>query len=56
MYKELLRYVLPSEIVSFFDLVNLQESEETLHLYLEEHNTVPEEYRLLSLSSNGFYP
>ena len=55
MYKELLRYVLPSEIVSFFDLVNIQESEETLHLYLEEHDTVPEEYRLLSLSPNGFY-
>jgi len=55
MYKELLRYVLPSETVASFDLVKLQESEETLHLYLDEINSVPEEYKLLSLSSNGFY-
>ncbi|MCL2598056.1 MAG: hypothetical protein FWD66_10510 [Paludibacter sp.] len=31
MFKELLRYVLPSEIVDRFDLVDLQEQGETLH-------------------------
>ena len=45
MYKALLRYVLPSEIVSFFDLVNLQKREEILHLYFEESHIVPEEYK-----------
>jgi hypothetical protein len=55
MFKELLHYVLPREIVESFDLVNLQEHEETLHFYLDECNIVPEEYKELSLLPNGFY-
>jgi len=55
LLKGLIRYVLPQEIVDYFDLVDLQESAETLHFYLEEVNVIPEEYRRLSLSSNGFY-
>ena len=55
MVKELLHYVFPKEIVEFFDLVNLEEKEETLHLYLDECNIVPEEYKELSLLPNGFY-
>jgi len=34
MFKELLRYVLPKELVDFFDLVNLQEQEGSLHMYI----------------------
>jgi len=55
MYKELLRYVLPKEIIGFFDLVKLEEQEETLHLFLNECNIIPEEYEELSLLPNGFY-
>jgi len=55
MVKELLHYVLPKEIVDNFDLVNLQEKEDTLHLFLDEGCNVPEEYKDLSLSANGFY-
>ena len=55
MYKELLQYVLPQEIATYFDLVNLQEIKDTLHLYLEENNTIPDDCKLLKLSSNGFY-
>ena len=55
MLKELLSYVLPKEIVSSFDLVDLQETEGTLHLYFNECNIVPEEYKELSLLPNGFY-
>ena len=55
MFKELLRYVLPKEIVESFDLVDLQEKEKILHLYLDEYNKVPEEYKALSLLPNGFY-
>jgi len=43
MTKELLRYVLPKEIVDNFDLVNLQEKEDTLHLFLDEGCNAPEE-------------
>jgi hypothetical protein len=52
---ELIRYILPVEIVDYFDLIDLQESAGTLHLYLEENNIIPEEHRGKSLSSNGFY-
>jgi transposase len=55
MFKALLQYVLPKEIIDSFDLVNLQDEEETLHLYLDECNVVPEEYKDLLLSPNGFY-
>ena len=55
MFKELLRYVLPKEIVESFDLVDLQEKGKILHLYLDEYNKVPEEYKELSLLPNGFY-
>ena len=34
MFKELIHYVLPEEIVESFDLVNLREEEKTLHLYV----------------------
>ena len=55
MFKELLGYVLSKELVESFDLVAIQEQEEILHLYLEEFCIVPEEYKSLSLSPNGFY-
>jgi transposase len=55
MFQSLFRYVLPSELVDFFDLVDLQEHESVLHLYLDECDIVPEEYKDLCLSSNGFY-
>ena len=51
----LIRYVLPSEIVDFFDLVDLQEKEGSLHLYLDECNSIPAEYKSLSLFPNGFH-
>jgi len=52
---ELVRYVLPVEIVDNFDLIDLQELEGVLHLYLEESHILPEEHCTKSLSSNGFY-
>ena len=55
MYKELIRYVLPQEIVDYFELVNLLEADEVLHLFLDEQPCIPLEYKDLSLSANGFY-
>jgi len=52
---ELVRYVLPLEIVENFSLVDLQETEGTLHIYLDERDAVLEEWEGKSLSSNGFY-
>ena len=33
----------------------MEEKEKTLHLFLDECNVVPDEYKDLSLSPNGFY-
>jgi hypothetical protein len=55
LFLSLMRYIFPEEIVDYFDLVDLQEKGESLHLYLDECNIVPEEYKDLSLQPNGFY-
>ena len=59
MLIELVKYVLPREVVEYFSLVNLKEEKNedssTLHLYLEEDNLIPKEYEDLDLSPNGFY-
>jgi hypothetical protein len=53
--KELVRYVLPKEIVDYFELESIREENATLHLYLDELNVIPTEYSSLSLLANGFY-
>ena len=59
MLIDLVKYVLPREVVEYFSLVNLKEEKNedssTLHLYLEEDNLIPKEYEDLDLSPNGFY-
>jgi len=52
---EFMRYVFPSEIVDYFELVNIDETDGVLNLYLEESNIIPEECVAGSLSPNGFY-
>ncbi|MDP4186376.1 MAG: hypothetical protein Q8862_14625 [Bacteroidota bacterium] len=55
LLSELVKYVLPKEIVEYFDLVNIKEEAEVLHLYLDELDIVPKQYSHIDLSSNGFY-
>ena len=52
---DLMKYVFPSELVDYFDIMDMQEISGTLHLYLEELNIVPQEYASKRLSPNGFY-
>ena len=52
---DLVHYVLPSEVVDYFDLIDIQDTGGTLHLYLDETNIVPEGDREKVLSPNGFY-
>ena len=52
---DLIKYVLPRELVDYFELVSINEIEETLHLQLDELNVIPSEYSTLDLSPNGFY-
>jgi hypothetical protein len=55
MLLTLTKYVLPGEFVDYFDLVDIIEKEEELHLYLEEKNSIPEKFSDIHLESNGFY-
>lgn len=54
----LLDYVLPKELVDFFDLqdVRLDELNNVLHVYLDEKHNPPADLTPLELSPNGFYP
>lgn len=40
---DLMKYVFPSELVDYFDIMDMHEISGTLHLYLEELNIVPQE-------------
>jgi hypothetical protein len=55
MLEELIKYVLPKEVMNYFELLAVKTAGEELHLYLDELNIVPLEYEQISLSSNGFY-
>ena len=50
-----MRYVLPVELVEYFDLVEVKEENQELHLFLEESDKKPEEFKDIQLFSNGFY-
>jgi len=51
----LAKYVIPKELLEYFELTNIQEAGEVLHFHFDELNIVPEEYSGLHLSANGFY-
>ena len=53
--KDILQYILPSEFLTYFDLVHIEDINGSLHLFLDESPTVPAEYSSLELSPNGFY-
>ena len=54
-YLRLAHYILPEEIARSFDLVDVRQEGQELHLYLEEKAQVPEGYQSEDLSPNGFY-
>ncbi|MDR1198091.1 MAG: hypothetical protein LBK94_03635, partial [Prevotellaceae bacterium] len=59
-YVKLFQLILPADIASFFDLVDVAEKAEVddrreLHLYLDKKPIVPAGYNSSNLSPNGFY-
>jgi hypothetical protein len=46
----LAKYILPLELVDYFDSIHLEETGESLHIHLDELNIIPEEYATLELS------
>lgn len=55
-YKQLAELFLPIGILDYFDLVNTSKVGKEIKIYLEEKNTVPEEYKGQQLHSKCFLP
>ena len=51
----LMKLILPELIEEYFELTAHKKDGETLHLYLRELNTMPEEYKANKLISKGFF-
>jgi len=51
----LAKYVIPKELLEYFELTAIEEAGEVLHFHFDELNIIPEEYSALPLSANGFY-
>jgi hypothetical protein len=54
-YHDLLKLVLPELLVSHFDLVKSTKNNEVMHLYFEEYNRPPEEFKDRILVGHGFH-
>ncbi len=52
----ILELILPKEILEHFTVTNLEIRPKEVHLYLDEHNEVPDEYKDEKLISKGFHP
>lgn len=56
MDKELAGYLLPEGILEYFDIIKHDSTNNRIHFYLQEKNTIPEEYKSERLHSKGFSP
>lgn len=54
LYKELVSYLLPEGVLDYFELADVNKEGEHLHIYLEEKDEIPEEYKNQAYRSNGF--
>lgn len=54
MYKKLAELILPKGTLDYFDLVDIKEDGEQIHLYLEEKEEIPTEYKDIAHRKNGF--
>lgn len=52
----ILELILPKEILEYFVIVDLQIQPKEVHLYIDEKNIAPQEYKEDKLTSKGFYP
>ncbi|HET6559550.1 MAG TPA: transposase [Prolixibacteraceae bacterium] len=52
----ILELILPREILEYFTITNLTNQPTEVHLFLDERNEVPDEYKGEKLVSKGFHP
>ena len=56
LYNQLIKYLLPKEMVEYFDITAIESQGEELTLTLEEKNLIPKEHEGKKVLSKGFYP
>ncbi|WAC38959.1 hypothetical protein [Pedobacter sp. SL55] len=52
--QELLKLLLPTELIEHFDLIRIEPMEDGYHLFLDQHNIPPAEFASHKLESKGF--
>lgn len=53
--QELIKLLLPAEIFEYFEIVNLQVTDVSINVYLDENNILPERFTEKKLISKGFH-
>ncbi|WP_446012195.1 ISAon1 family transposase N-terminal region protein [Candidatus Electrothrix sp.] len=54
--QEIIKFILPEDMLEYFDLVNIERLGNQLRFYLDEKNEKPPELSAKSLESKGFTP
>lgn len=52
---DLLKLLLPSDLLFYFELLSFKSTDDYITLFLEEKNIHPEQYKTKKLTSKGFY-
>ena len=55
-YESIVRFLLPSDLLDYFDITRVTETDGLLNVNLEEKNIQPKEYKGQELLSKGFSP
>lgn len=53
--RDLIRLLLPEGVLQYFEITEVEDTEETVLLHLIERNIPPKEYKGKKLTSKGFY-
>jgi hypothetical protein len=56
LYKELVELLLPEGVLTYFEVSKLEKESNQLRIFIEERDTIPEEYSKERYRSNGFLP
>jgi len=55
-YEDLLRLILSGEIFDYFDVIKVDVYDKEVHLFVDEKNILPNEFKKGEYQSKGFYP
>ena len=53
--KDVLQILLPDKVFEYFDIISIETKEKEIHIYLDEKNQPPENYKTERIVSKGFH-